>query len=539
MGEAVSPIAPTTTLRFREMSSQSKIEFAYSNGEEGGLYAILESLGGGVALFDFNGDDLPDLFVPGGGDFGPNEQIRGRPPALFANLGGWRFADVTDRSGTGVAPHYSHGAAAADFDNDGFTDVLITGYGGLVLLRNQGDGTFADVALAANLDDRLWSSSAGWGDFDGDGNLDLYVAHYVNWSFANHPVCPGPKPGTRDVCPPRSFQPLPDSLYMNNGDGTFRDASRSAGLVVDGPNTGKGLGVLVADVDLDGRLDIYVANDTVPNFLYRNRGGATFEDVSLMSGTSVNDTGSPDGSMGVDLGDFDLDGLPDLWVANFERESFALYRNQGNCMFQHVSHSTGITALGGLYVGWGTLFCDFDSDGDEDIFASNGHVVRFPVDSSLMQKPLLLENRGAGRFTNVASQGGAYFQEGHMGRGAALGDIDGDGKIDLAVSRTNQPVVLLRNESSSENHWIGIRLVGTRASRQPIGAVVRLNGPGGRPQIRQVKGGSSYASTSDIRLHFGVGTQSREFEAEIRWPSGRNQVVTNLKPGHSFTVIEP
>lgn len=534
---AGGPSPGGTTIKFTDQTDSAGVRFTYRNGEESGHFAILESLGGGVALFDVDVDGDLDLFLPGGGEFGPGQQIRGLPPSLYLNQGDWKFSDATIRASVAFAPYYSHGAAAADFDNDGFVDVLVTGYGGLVLFHNQGDGTFAEHAPASGLTDDLWSSSAAWGDFDGDGSLDLYVAHYVNWSFQNHPFCQGPKPELREVCPPRSFRSLPHVLYLSNSDGTFRDESQAAGLVIDAAETGKGLGVLAADVDLDGHLDIYVANDTVPNFLYRNRGRASFEDVSLMSGTSLNDIGAPDGSMGVDLGDYDLDGLPDLWVANFEKESFALYRNLGKCMFQHVSQSTGVTALGGLYVGWGTAFCDFDNDGDEDVFVSNGHVVRYPLNAPIAQRPLLLENEAGKRFVNQATKAGPYFLEGHMGRGAASGDVDNDGLLDLAISRTNQPAVVLKNETRSVNQWIGFRLIGTRASRSAIGSTVRLTVGSGPARIRQVKGGSSYASTSDDRLFFGLD-RTGEINAEIRWNSGALQRLTGLKPNRVVTVVE-
>ena len=527
-----------STVQFADLTASTGIEFTYRNGEEAGHFAILESLGGGVALFDYDLDGGLDVLLPGGGKFGPEQQISGHSPGLFASRGDWRFDDVTVFAGLQAAPTYSHGAGAADYDNDGFTDVLVTGYGGLLLFHNQGDGTFAEVATRAALDDELWSSSAAWGDFDADGNLDLYVAHYVDWSFEKHPFCAGPRAGLREVCPPRQFQPLPDVLYLGNGDGTFRDASRSAGLIVEGNETGKGLGVVAADVDLDGQLDIYVGNDTVPNFLYRNLGDARFEDASLISGTSLSDKGVPDGSMGVDVGDFNLDGRPDVWVANYERESFALYRNEGNGFFQHVSQGTGITAAGGLYVGWGTMLFDADRDGDEDMFASNGHVIRYPSNAPLRQKPLLFENLAGKRFVNTAPRAGDYLDSPHMGRGVALGDIDDDGRLDLAVSHTNEPMSLLRNESTDGNHWIGLRLIGTRSNRDAIGAIVRLHTAGGA-QLRQVKGGGSYASTSDRRIHFGIGDQTRVERATIRWPSGHEQTITAPEIDRYHTIIEP
>jgi hypothetical protein len=524
---------------FVEKSAQAAIRFTYRNGEEAGRFAILESMGGGVGMLDYDLDGRLDLFFPGGGEFTGKQEIRGRRPGLFRNGGRWKFTDATDSAGVADARYYSHGAGVADYDNDGFPDVLITGYGGLLLYHNCGDGTFHETAAAAGLDDRLWSISAAWGDVNGDGHLDLFVTHYVDWSFAKHPLCPAPQPGKREVCSPRNFDPLPDSLYLGDGDGMFRDASATAGLIRKPGHLGKGIGVVMADLDLDGDLDIYVANDTVPNFLYRNDGRGEFLEVGVFSGTALSEKGTPDGSMGVDVGDFNLDGLPDLGVSNYENESFALYRNLGKCSFQPASQSAGVTALGGLSVGWGTVFFDFDRDGEEDVFVSNGHVIRYPVNAPLKQKPILLENREGKRFVNVASAVGEYFRSDHMGRGVALGDIDNDGDQDLVVVHTNEPVVLLSNETKNDNGWLSVRLIGTKSSRDPIGAVLFLETTAGR-LMRQVKGGGSYASTNDPRVFFGLG-KAKIKRLEIRWPSGRKQVLDDdvVLPNRFMTVVEP
>ncbi|MSR58487.1 MAG: VCBS repeat-containing protein, partial [Planctomycetaceae bacterium] len=383
-------LALETLARFTDVADASGVRFTFRDGQEAGHFAIIESLGGGVALFDYDADGTLDLFLPGGGRYGANNEILGLPGALYRNGGDRSFLDVTRLAGVDLAPHYSHGTAVGDYDNDGFPDLLVTGYGGLQLYRNQGDGTFEEAAREAALNDPLWSSSAAWGDLNGDGVLDLFVAHYVNWSFDNHPFCPAGNDDQRDVCPPKKFEGLPDVLYFGVGDGTFRDGSAEAGLMHAGKSaevsmfdSDKGLGVLLADVDLDGDLDIYVANDTVPKFLYRNRGNGVFDEVGGQSGAALSDTATSDGSMGLDIGDFNNDGLPDLWVANYERESLALYRNEGDCQFLHVSRSAGVTAVGSLFVSFGTLFLDFDRDGDEDIFVTNGHVIRYPVNAPL------------------------------------------------------------------------------------------------------------------------------------------------------------
>ena len=530
--------AASSPIRFQDVTATSGVKFQDRNGEEAGEVAILESLGGGVGLFDLDGDGDLDLCLPGGGHFSDKKadgkrDVLGRPHAIYRNDGDWHFTDVTTSTTVTTSPHYSHGVAAADYDNDGFCDLLITGYGGLCLLRNQGDGTLEELAKLAGMTDELWSSSAAWGDFNQDGSLDVYIAHYVDWSFDKHPFCPAPKKGARESCPPREFNGLPDVMYFSNGDGTFRDVSKECGLQA----AGKGLGVLSADLDVDGDVDVYVGNDTVANFLFRNDGTGKFEEVGLVSGTAVNQTGGPDGSMGVDVGDYNLDGLPDLWVANFERESIALYRNDGNCLFQHVSQSTGVTAVGALYVGWGTAFCDFDNDGDEDTFVSNGHVIRYPENAPIREKPLLCENRNGKRLINIASEVGSYFNEPHQGRGSAAGDLDRDGDQDLVVSCMNEPVALLSNTTKSGHHWISLRLVGRQSPRLPIGAIVTLKTSHGE-QTRQIKGGTSYASTVDPRLLFGLGAEAKVESITIRWPSGVTQTLPTLDRDHAWVILE-
>jgi hypothetical protein len=518
---------------FRDRTAESQIRFTYRNDEEHSDFSIVESLGGGVAIFDFDQDGRKDVFLPGGGTFG-HRQTSGLPSSLFRQITDWRFVDVTGPAFIGPSRHYSHGAAVADCNEDGFDDVLITGFGGLTLYQNQGDGSFRDVTAESKLDDRLWSSSAAWGDFNGDGVLDLYVAHYVDWSFDKHPLCEGPAGHPRDVCPPRQFNGLPDAIYFGKGDGEFHDATADAGLQPDG----KGLGVVAADIDLDGDLDVYVCNDTVANFLYRNDGHGHFEDISLTSGTAFSDRGTPDGSMGTDVGDYNGDGLPDIWVTNYERENNALYRNLGNGIFRHVSQATGMFAIGGMYVGWGTRFIDADLDGDEDLFVTNSHAIRFAQDTPRLQRPLMLENSNLVRFVNITDHTGEYLSSAHAGRGMATGDLDGDGDEDIVVSHLNEPAAVLSNESTPKRHWLVIRLIGTSSARSSIGAraVARI---GNKSMTRQIRGGSSYLSASDKGLHFGCDSAAQIDELTVTWISGGRVVLHDIPCNQVVTILEP
>lgn len=519
-------------IRFHQIA-ETGIEADYRNGFEADHHAILESLGGGVGLGDFDGDRDLDVFVPRGGHFPSAGLIAGNASKVYFNEGSFQFRDVTSNCGVDVAKTYSHGANVGDFDNDGFVDVLVTGYGSLALWRNLGDGTFLDVAQQYGFIDSLWSSSSGWGDFNKDGVLDLYVAHYANWSWMNHPACVGVEPGQKEVCPPRRFEPLPDAVFVSCDDGMFVNGSEKLGLRGDG----KGLGVVVADFDLDGDADVYVGNDTVANFLYRNLGGA-FEEIGLMSGTALSDRGTPDGSMGVDIGDLTGDGLPDIWVANYESESIALYRNQGQGFFQHVSQQMGVTGVGALFVGWGAMLLDLDRDGDLDAFVSNGHVVRHPVNAPVKQRPLVFENLNSKRFVDVSSLAGDYTSATHEGRGCAAGDLDGDGDLDVIVSRLNAPVAVLANETVADGGWIAMRLIGTASNRDAVGATVRMKLRSGKRVVGQVKSGSSFASTSDRTVFLGVPKGDDVHEIEVLWPSGMTFRYLDLAANTTHDLIE-
>lgn len=522
-----------TKLRFEDITKRSGVEAVYRTGRESGHYAILESLGGGVGVLDFDRDGFNDLFFPQGGGF-EGETIFAVPSLLYRNRGDATFDEISTAAGLAKPEHYTHGCGICDFDNDGFADVLVTGYGGLQLHRNMGDGSFIEVHNAAGLTDHEWSSSAAWGDINGDSHPDLYVAHYVDWSLENQPECPSPLPSqARDVCPPRAFSGVADIIYTSNGDGTFRDATSSSGLRPDG----KGLSVLMSDLDQDGDNDIYVANDMVDNFFYQNDGRGKFEEVGLLTGTATDFEGFANGSMGLAVCDYNADLAPDLWVTNYEGEAFALYRNDGNGNFLHASREASITSLGGRFVGFGTAAADLDCDGDEDVVVANGHVVYYPKHDNERQEQLLLENIGDGQFRRTTPSAEGYFSKAFIGRGVALADLNDDGLLDVVITHSDEPAALLLNRSVNPNQSVRFQLIGRTSARQPVGASVILKTDAGM-SLRTTSGGGSYLSHGENDVHFGLPLGEQAIHAIVKWPSGQEQIVKAIQRGENTTVVE-
>jgi enediyne biosynthesis protein E4 len=572
---------------FEDATNASGIKFKYQNGEEAKYCGILEQLGGGAAIFDFDGDGLPDIFIPGGGHFQegveaylpkhmqeflelkktnpdaklpPPPKIYGYSGRLYRNKGNFQFEDVTEQVGLGNQPNfYTHGAAACDYDRDGWPDLLITGYGRVILYHNEPDGKggrkFVDVTQKSGLlgpnpqilseesgqpSPHFWSSSAAWGDLDGDGYPDLYLCQYANWSFAkNHPPCPNMTPHSEyDVCPPKEFGSVPHALWRNNGNGTFTNVTKEAGLNIDRPDKdyGKGLGVMFIDVDGDGKPDIYVCNDTTPKFLYLNRstpGHMKFEEKAQGLGVAFDGDGVANSSMGLDGADFDGCGRPSLWVTNCENEFHGFYKNvsnNGKLTFTFNTSAAGLGSIGPIYVGFGTKFLDVDNDGWEDIVVTNGHVVQFPHQNGLRQKPTLFMNApattkmgGTRKFIDRTPDGGSYFKEVHRGRGLAVGDFDNDGRVDMVIVALNEPVRILRNVSNPANNWLGVELHG-KDRRDLVGTRLTLE-VGDRKLVRYIKGGTSYLSSHDPRLVFGLGNESKvgKLRVEWSWTTGEQQ----------------
>jgi hypothetical protein len=487
---------------------------------------------GGVAVLDYDGDGRPDLFFANGAE---QPSLRKTGPGyynrLYRNLGDFRFEDVTEKAGL-RGEGYSIAAAAADFDDDGLTDLFVAGVNRNILYRNRGDGTFEDVTAKAGVANMgRWAVSAGWFDYDNDGRLDLFVVNYVKWEPAREPFCG--EPGKyRTYCHPKYYEGLANALYHNNGDGTFTDVSVVSGI---GRQVGKGMGVAFADYDGDGRMDVFVANDTVPNFLFHNEGNGTFRETGFLAGVAMNEDGRALSSMGADFRDLDNDGRPDLFITALANETFPFYRNLGKGLFADATYQSRIGAATIALSGWGAGAYDFDNDGRKDLFAACGDVqdnTEIYSSRKSRQPNLLLIGGAAGRFAPVEVGAPA------MHRGAAVADLDGDGRVDAVVTVLGGAPVVLRNTSGAGNHWLGLRLTGVRSNRDAIGARVHIVSASGE-QWNHVTTAVGYASSSEKAVHFGLGKDDRVKLIEIAWPSGIVQRMENVAADRYLDVREP
>ena len=538
-------------IRFEDVAARVGATHVVRNAETPERYQI-EPMIAGVALFDYDNDGRLDAFFCNGATIPGLEKTDARfsnrlyrnRPAIDRDGPGLRLEEVTARAGLAGAG-YSMGAAAGDYDNDGWDDLYVTGVNRNVLYRNRGDGTFDDVTASAGVGGELagrgkvWSVGAGWFDYDRDGDLDLLVVNYCAWSPGKDRVCGAPKRGYRTYCHPDVFEPLPNILYRNEGDGTFRDVSAASGI---GAPAGKGMGVAFADYDADGWPDAFVANDTRRNFLFRNRGNGTFEETALSAGVGYVDAGRPVSGMGADFKDYDGDGRPDIFTTALSNETFPLFRNEGNGMFRDETFASRLGVQSLPWAGWSTGMVDLDNDGWLDLFVAGGHVQtneELYSSRSSRQSNRVFRNLGDGTFADVTAACGKDFQQLGLHRGAAFGDLDGDGRIDAVVTRLNEPVEVLLNRSERPGHYLLVRLAGTRANRDGLGASLRLTLGTGRSLVRDATTAVGYGGSSDRRVHFGLGAEDRIAKLEIRWPGGRVQVLEDVRADRLLEVREP
>ena len=526
----------TSPVRFTDITKSAGINFVQDSTQTDEKY-YLETMGTGVAWIDYDQDGLLDLyFVQSGATdaYKPTHPLRS---ALYHNNGDGTFTDVTEKAHVGGEGHYGQGVAVGDFNNDGHPDLYVTGYGSAILYRNNGDGTFTDVSAQAGVaDEGNWSTSAGWFDYDKDGWLDLVVTNYIDWSPKNNLWCGEHKPGYRSYCNPNNYRGQKTRLYHNNHDGTFTDVSDKSGV---GKPESKGMSMVLADLNNDGWPDIAVANDTWPNFLFENNHDGTFSDVSLISGMAASEDGRYEAGMGIDAADVDGDGNLDIYITHLDFELNRLYHNNGDGTFSDATYSSGIGNKAILLSGVAAKFMDYDNDGWPDILQANGAMLdNVQLYHSLVsyKEPLLMfHNLGHGKFEKVSESLGPDFNRPMAGRGLATADFLNDGQVGIAVNCRGESPLILRNEGSP-NHWVEIQLIGTKSNRDGIGALLKLSS-GGVIQVDQSKGGTSYMSASDPRIHFGLGKRSKIESLQITWPSGQVDKLTNV-PIDSIVAVK-
>lgn len=530
---------------FTDITAASGVSYVHRASATPEKY-LLETMGSGVATLDYDGDGRLDLYFVNGAAIAPGMRPDATPvkngPAFANRLYRQRpdrtFEDVTVDAGVSGSG-YGMGTATGDYDNDGDTDLYVTAYPRNTLYRNNGDGTFSDVTTAAGVAASGWSTSAAFADLDRDGLLDLVVLRYLQWSFGTNPWCGDRAMDVRAYCHPDLFEPIAGVVFRNEGDGRFRDVTEAMGFA----RPGKALGVAIGDYDGDGAVDVYVANDSVPEFLFRNNGHGRFEERALAAGAAVDEDGRTFAGMGVDLADFDNDGRPDVVVTTLSNQMYALFRNLGQGNFSYVTHRLGVGRATILNAGWGIRFADLDNDGWKDLIAAQSHVLdtieRTQPQVRYEQPPLAMRNRGGRLFENVSARSGAPFRERWAARGLVTADLDDDGDLDVVMTTLNHAPHVLRNELPRQAHWLTMRLRGTRSNRDGIGAVVRLVATPGAEQWATATTTGSYLSAGDPRVHFGLGSASSVASVEVAWPSGAVQRIERPRVDGELEVVEP
>jgi enediyne biosynthesis protein E4 len=530
-------LRPLGPIQFTDVTERAGIHFKHNSGAFGKKY-LPETMGSGVCFLDYDNDGWQDILFVNSMDW-PEHKNGKSFPALYHNNHDGTFTDVTRAAGLAIEM-YGMGCAIADFDNDGYPDIYITGVGSNHLFHNLRNGKFSDVTTRAGVSDPGFSTSAVWFDYDNDGKLDLFVSHYVDWSVAKDQYC-SLDGKNKSYCTPQAYKGQSASLFHNRGDGTFENVTKEAGLY---DPSSKSLGIALVDYDNDGWLDLFVANDTEPNKLYRNNHNGTFTDVAVLSGVALSETGRARAGMGVDAGDYDGSGQQSLIIGNFTNESMSLYRNDGSGLYTDEAGSSGIGQMSIQSLTFGCFFFDYDLDGLLDIFAANGHV---SDDISVVQpnvkyaqRPSLFRNTGNRKFEEVSGRLGRALQTEIVGRGAAYGDFDNDGDLDLAITSNNGVARLLRNDNVNQNDMLRVKTVGTRSNRDGIGAKVMVRTNKGTLQMQMVKSGSSYLSQSEMPLTFGLGQpeEGKTLALRIVWPSGKTDSMTGIKPNQFVTVQE-
>jgi enediyne biosynthesis protein E4 len=540
LGGAPAVKPPDPSVVFTDITAATGITFSHVSASE--KKYIVESMSGGAGLFDFDRDGWLDIYLVNSPTVATAANPAGARSALWRNNHDGTFSDVTERAGVGY-PGWAMGVATGDYDNDGWEDLYITCFGPNHLFRNNGDGTFTDVTSRAGVGDSRWSTGAAFGDYDNDGKLDLFVANYIDLSLDALPEFGSGKNcvfrGLPVQCGPRGLKGAGDSLYHNNGDGTFTDVSTKAG--VSDTALRFGMGVAWCDFNDDGRIDLYVANDSGPNYLYKNNGDSTFTDVGLASGTALSENGTEQASMGVAIGDYDHRGRWNIVVTNFSDEYNALYRHEKDFLFTDASYATRTGKVSLPFVGWGVKFIDYDNDGWLDLMVVNGHVYpqleKAGLGLTYRQRKLVYRNDRDGTFTEVAKDFGPALTAPAVSRGAAFGDLDNDGDVDVVINNLDGPLTVLRNDGGNRNNFLVIDLVGRKSNRSAFGAKVKVIA-GDLVQVNERRSGGSYLSQNDVRLHFGLEKRQKVDRVEVRWPDGAIGTLTAIEANRFITITE-